>query len=222
MCLSGLIRVWDNFLGQGSAIVRSDVVSILVGLKKPCPEQLQRRKGLRPTKVRTRQYLEVLTKGICTFEIRKQLGLSREEFTALRLSTGILRIPLQASLMTRGRLWHRPQVALPSHCWVWWYKDSFPSPAFAKQVLCNTKLRQTHPPCGVSHLNVTPWNFLCRSCSWYSSVAHAWPTLKWSRIHLFSSCVRCTTDHPGFILLWQGGWTRWPTEVPSNPYASVI
>ena len=23
-------------------------------------------------------------------------------------------------------------------------------------------------------------------------------------------------------LLWQGGWTRWPTEVPSNPYHSVI
>ena len=23
-------------------------------------------------------------------------------------------------------------------------------------------------------------------------------------------------------LLWQGGWTRWPTEVPSNPEHSVI
>ena len=23
-------------------------------------------------------------------------------------------------------------------------------------------------------------------------------------------------------LLWQGGWTRWSTEVPSNPYHSVI
>jgi len=23
-------------------------------------------------------------------------------------------------------------------------------------------------------------------------------------------------------LLWRGGWTRWPTEVPSNPYYSVI
>jgi len=24
------------------------------------------------------------------------------------------------------------------------------------------------------------------------------------------------------ILLWQGGWTRWSPEVPSNPYCSVI
>ena len=23
-------------------------------------------------------------------------------------------------------------------------------------------------------------------------------------------------------LLWQGGWTRWPTDIPSNPYHSVI
>jgi len=23
-------------------------------------------------------------------------------------------------------------------------------------------------------------------------------------------------------LLWQGGWTGWPTEVPSNPYHSVV
>ena len=23
-------------------------------------------------------------------------------------------------------------------------------------------------------------------------------------------------------LLWQGGWTQWSSEVPSNPYSSVI
>ena len=205
MGFRGPTRVWDNFLGQVNVIFNNinAIVSISVGLKKPCSEQLQKRKGLWPTKTRTRQYFEELTEGIYMFEIPRQLVVSREQFTARKQSTGVLWIPPQASLRTWSRLWYRAQAALPSGSQVGWCKSSSPSPPFAKKVLCNTELRQTHPPCGVSHLNVTPWNFLCRYCLWYHSVAQARCALKGSRIHPFSSyfSTRCTTDDLGFILL---------------------
>ena len=48
------------------------------------------------------------------------------------------------------------------------------------------------------------------------------------RSALTSSCRACPHQSrlllPSLLsyLLWQGGWTRWPTDVPSNPYHSVI
>ena len=44
------------------------------------------------------------------------------------------------------------------------------------------------------------------------------PSLEIFKTHL--DAVLCSLLH--VTLLQQGGWTRWPTEVPSNPYHSVI
>ena len=39
---------------------------------------------------------------------------------------------------------------------------------------------------------------------------------------LFSLVAKLVKSPALCSLLWRDGWTRWPTEVPSNPYHSVI
>jgi len=56
-----------------------------------------------------------------------------------------------------------------------------------------------------------PWNRLPRD------VVES-PSLKIFKTHL--DVVLCSLLQ--VTLLQQEGWTRWPTEVPSNPYHSVI
>ena len=48
---------------------------------------------------------------------------------------------------------------------------------------------------------------------WWSLLLWRYSRPTWTR-----SCAACCR----LTLLWQEGWTRWPTEVPSNPYYSVI
>ena len=54
-------------------------------------------------------------------------------------------------------------------------------------------------------------------CRCYRNLHYLCWTLKILKLRWITSVLFCWAT-----LLWQGGWTRWPTEVPSNPYHSVI
>ena len=42
-------------------------------------------------------------------------------------------------------------------------------------------------------------------------------------LEIFQTCLdKVLCSLLWVTMLWQEGWTRWPTEVPSNPYHSVI
>jgi len=53
---------------------------------------------------------------------------------------------------------------------------------------------------------------------WMASLPSSMPTTP----HSFSSQEPFAAALVQLTLLRRGGWTRWPTEVPSNPYYSVI
>ena len=47
-----------------------------------------------------------------------------------------------------------------------------------------------------------------------------WSLLLWS--YSRPAWTRSSTAYCRWLCFGRGGWTRWPTEVPSNPYHSVI
>ena len=82
------------------------------------------------------------------------------------------------------------------------------------------------------HTHQTPWSGSSRFAglssdpilpSFLNGVAGGWGGGGADILHLLISClIQRDSALPSVILLRQEGWTRWPTEVPSNPYHSVI